>query len=132
MIISDAVAVRPLLYEKNLSGFSSNKSWIKVNDNYHSLNVQQQENDSESILSKYKQLIALRNSEPVLQYGVYEKLNILDDCILFTRRYQDSKITVLINFGKPFTFSLPNNAKILLGSPKLQSNNYLIFKESLK
>ncbi len=71
---------------ENLSGFSSSKSWIKVNNNYLSLNVEQQENDSESILSKYKQLIALRNSEPVLKYGSYEKLDIVDDCILFTRR----------------------------------------------
>jgi trehalose-6-phosphate hydrolase len=116
---------------ENLSGFSSNRSWIKVNDNYHSLNVQQQENDSESILSKYKQLIALRNSEPVLQYGVYEKLDIVDDCILFARKYQDSKITVLINFGKPFTFSLPNNAKVLLGTSNLQTDDFLIFQESI-
>ena len=116
---------------ENLSGFSASKSWIKVNDNYIKLNVQQQENNPESILSRYKQLIALRNSEPVLQYGSYEKLSITDDCILFTRKYQDSKITVLINFGIPFTYNLPKNAKTLLGSPFLQSNNYLIFKESL-
>lgn len=116
---------------EHLAGFSTSNSWIKVNDNYTKLNVQQQENDSESILASYKQLITLRNTEPVLQYGAYEKLSITDDCIQFTRKHKVSKITVLINFGKPFTYNLPKNAKTLLGSPFLQSNNYLIFKESL-
>ena len=80
------------------------------------------------MLSKYKQLIALRNSEPVLKYGLYKKLDIVDDCIFFTRAYQDSEITVLINFGAPFTFSLPDNSKILLGTVNLQTDDFLIFK----
>lgn len=117
---------------ENFAGFSLNKPWIEVNNNYSTLNVQEQEHDSESMLSKYKQLIALRNSEPVLQYGSYEKLEITDDCIHFKRTYQDSKINVLVNFGKPYTYNLPPNVKVILGSPILQSNNYLIFKESLK
>ncbi|MEN3324409.1 alpha-glucosidase [Mariniflexile soesokkakense] len=112
----------------DFSGFSKSKSWIKVHDNYLGINVQQQTNDTESMLSKYKQLIALRNSEPVLKYGSYKKLDIVDDCIFFTRAYQDSKITVLINFGAPFTFSLPNNSKVLLGTVNLQTDDFLIFK----
>lgn len=113
-----------------LSGFSSSKSWINLNPDYTTLNVRQQDKDSESMLSKYKQLIALRNSEPVLQYGSYEKLEINDNRIHFIRSYQDSKINVIINFGKPYTFDLPHNAKVLLGSPMLQTDDFLIFKES--
>ncbi len=87
------------------------------------------EKDSESMLSKYKRIINLRNSEPVLQYGSYEKLEINNNCISFTRSYQDSKINVIINFGKPFNFDLPDNSKILLGSPKLKTDGIFIFKE---
>ncbi len=112
-----------------LSGFSSSKSWIELNPGYATLNVEQQEKDPESILSKYKQLIALRNSEPVLQYGSYKKLEIKDDCIHFIRSYQDSKINVIINFGKPYAFNLPDNAKVLLGSSLLKTDDFLIFKE---
>ncbi|MDA3904651.1 MAG: alpha-glucosidase [Bacteroidales bacterium] len=110
-----------------LAGFSSSKSWIPLNPDYETLNVAIQENDLESMLSKYKQLIALRNSEPALQYGDYEKLSIQDDCIHFIRTYNDEKINVLINFGKPMVFDLPENANILLGTPMLQTDDLLIF-----
>ena len=113
----------------SLSGFSSSKSWIALNPDYPILNVFQQEKDSESMLSKYKRIINLRNSESVLQYGSYEKLEIKKDCIYFVRSYNNTKINVLINFGKPFTFDLPHNSKILLGSPKLGTDSFLIFKE---
>ncbi|WP_445955538.1 alpha-glucosidase [Yeosuana sp.] len=111
-----------------LAGFSSSKSWIKVNPNYTIVNVELQEKNPESMLSKYKQLIALRNSEPVLQYGNYESLEISKDCIYFVRTYENTKITVIINFGKSFTVNLPDNSIILSGSPILNTNDFLIFK----
>ena len=114
------------------SGFSVVKPWIKVNSNYEQLNVDSLAKNENSILNSYKKLIALRNSEPVFQYGNYEKLEIKNDCIHFIRSYQDAKINVLINLGKQYTFDLPKTAKVLLGSPILQSNNYLIFKETIK
>jgi len=113
-----------------LAGFSLAKSWIQLNPDYTTLNVAQQEKDTESMLSKYKQMIALRNAEPVLQYGSYEKLEIKGDCIHFIRSYQDSKINVIINFGESYTIDLPDNAIILLGSPILNTNDSFIFKES--
>jgi len=112
-----------------LAGFSSSKSWIPLNPDYSALNVALQENDSESMLSKYKQLIALRNSESALQYGAYEKLSIQDECIHFIRTYGDTKISVLINFGKPIVFELPENAEVLLGTALMQMDDFLIFKE---
>ena len=112
-----------------LSGFSSTKSWIALNPDYTTVNVEQQENDSESMLSKYKQLIALRNTEPVLQYGSYQELKIEKNRIHFTRTYQGSEISVIINFGKAYTFSLPKNAKVLLGTAKLQKDGFLVFKQ---
>jgi len=113
-----------------LSGFSSTKSWIAPNPDYITLNVTQQKKDAESMLSKYKQLIALRNSEPALQYGSYEELRIEDDCIHFIRSYHDSKINVIINFGKPYAIDLPDNSIVLLGSPILKTDDFIIFKES--
>ena len=113
-----------------LSGFSSTKSWIALNPDYITLNVAQQIKDAESMLSKYKQLIALRNSEPVLQYGSYKKLSIKDDCIHFIRSYHNSKINVIINFGKPYTIDLPDNSIVLLGSPILKTDDFIIFKQA--
>jgi trehalose-6-phosphate hydrolase len=112
-----------------LSGFSSTKSWVTLNPNYIALNVEQQNEDTESMLSRYRQLIALRNSEPILQYGSYKKLSFIDDRIQFIRSYQKSKITIIINFGKPDTIDLPDNSEVLLGSPVLDTDGFVVFKE---
>lgn len=113
----------------NFAGFSLSKPWIKVNDNYTTLNVQQQEHDLESMLSKYKQLIALRNSEPVLQYGKYKKLFFLNDLISFTREYNNEIIKCFFNFSENSKKIILNeNEKILIGKTVINPNNYLIIK----
>ena len=114
---------------ESFSGFSSSKSWIPLNPDYITLNVAQQEKDKESMLLKYRELIALRNAEPVLQYGYYDKLEMKDDCLHFVRSFNGSEISVIINFGKAVTFDLPEDAKILLGSSILQTDDVLIFKK---
>ncbi len=114
---------------ESFSGFSSSKSWIPLNPDYITLNVAQQEKDKESMLLKYRELIALRNAEPVLQYGSYEKLEMKDDRLHFVRSINGSEISVIINFGKAVTFDLPEGAKIFLGSSILQTDDVLIFKK---
>lgn len=114
----------------SLSGFSSVKSWMVLNPDYITLNVAIQEKDPESMLSKYRQIIALRNSEPVLQYGSYEKLSFNDNCIHFKRSYMHSSIDVMINFGEPLTIDLPDNSMVLLGSPVLKTNDFIIYKQN--
>jgi trehalose-6-phosphate hydrolase len=111
-----------------LSGFSSTKCWIPVNPDYTTLNVEQQEKDSASMLLKYKKLIALRNTEPALQFGSYDELYFSNDCIHFTRNFQGAKVCVIINFGEPFTLNLPGHAKVLLGNPVLETDGFIIFK----
>jgi len=113
-----------------LAGFSATKSWIPINPDYKTLNVAEQEKQEESMLSKYKGLINLRNTEAVLQYGEYEKLSIQDDCIQIVRIYEGTKVHVLLNFGKPLDFELPEKAIILLGSTRLETDDFLIFKIS--
>ena len=81
-----------------------------------------------SILNIYKKLIKLRNSEKVLQYGNYERLEYKKNQILFTRSYRGDKITVIINFGTEDTIILPVGGRILMGSAKLTSNSFLIYK----
>ncbi|MDA3882101.1 MAG: alpha-glucosidase [Bacteroidales bacterium] len=114
--------------DDSLSGFSSTKSWIALNPGYKTRNVERQSKNSESLLSKYKQLIALRNSEPVLQYGSYQKLSIKDDCIHFIRSIGTEKINVFINFGKRTTIDLPNQCVVLLGSSILETNEFIVYK----
>lgn len=112
-----------------LSGFSSTTSWLGINPDYLTLNAVVQEKNIVSMLTKYRQLIALRNSEPVLQYGNYEKLSFSNDCISFIRIYNKERIKCFFNFSKnPIEIALDSKEKVLLGKTTIRPNNYLIVK----
>ena len=114
---------------EHLAGFSDSSSWIKVNPNYKKLNVEMLETQNNSLLKEYKKLIALRNSEPVLQYGNYSQLSFSNDCISFVRTYKGEHITCYFNYGNnPLEIKVKSNEKILSGKSLLQPNNYLIVK----
>ena len=110
------------------AGFSTNKTWIKINPDYKEINVQELTKKEDAILNIYKALISLRNSEKVLQYGNYNKLEYKDDQILFTRSFDGNNISVIVNFGAVKKMTLPANAKILMGSTELESNGFVIYK----
>jgi len=122
----------PMQWDDNLNaGFTTGKPWIKVNDDYTKVNVQEALKQKSSILNTYKALLELRNNEKTLQYGRYENLEREGDIIQFTRIYKADKITVIINFGKEMNYDLPAGAKILMGNTVLKSNGFLIYKTSL-
>jgi trehalose-6-phosphate hydrolase len=110
------------------AGFTSGTPWIKVNENFREINVQQSLQPENSMLNEYKRLIALRNSEKALQYGNYKELNLQQDRIEFTRVFQNEKVTVLINFGEETNIIVPPDAHILMGSKALKTNDFLIYR----
>jgi glycosidase len=101
------------------AGFTTGTPWIKVNTDYDTINVARLLN-RQSILLKYKALVALRNSQPVLQYGNYTRLEYHNGRIEFTRSLPDAAITVILNFGAPYIYSLPDNAEVLAGQAELK------------
>lgn len=120
----------PMQWNKNaFAGFSTHEPWIKINENYLSVNVEGLQQDDKSILNIYRALIELRNKEKVLQYGDYDQLECIEDRIIFSRIYQDEKITVIVNFGEPVHILTPTNAALLMGNETLQTNSFLIYKE---
>ncbi|WP_339916956.1 alpha-glucosidase [Yeosuana marina] len=117
--------------DTEFAGFSNKKSWIKVNKNHLYLNVTTLEKNENSLLNKYRKLIALRNSEPVLQYGKYGQISFSNDLISFTRKYNGETIKCFFNFSEsPLEIILKENEKILLGKSIVQSNKFLIIKGS--
>jgi glycosidase len=119
----------PMQWNGNaFAGFSTQKTWIKTNPDYKQVNVQRLLNKENSMLSSYIKLIALRNNEKVLQYGNYERLEHTKNQILFTRSFEGDTITVIINFGAATAIKLPQGAKILMGNPKLKSNDFIIYR----
>ncbi|WP_243636307.1 alpha-amylase family glycosyl hydrolase [Flavobacterium aquariorum] len=119
----------PMQWNGNaFAGFSKEKTWIKINSDYKKNNVQELLNKENSILNRYKKLIALRNNEKALQYGAYNRLEHKSDQILFTRSFEGDQITVVINFGSEKKISLPKGGQILMGSTKLKTNDFIIYR----
>lgn len=119
----------PMQWNANsFAGFSTDKSWIKVNPDYKEINVQNLEKKQNSILKNFKALMALRNKEKALQYGKYDKLDYSDNQISYTRSFDGDTITTIINFGTEKKMKLPAAVKILMGSTKLGTNSFIIYK----
>ncbi|HSN47934.1 MAG TPA: alpha-amylase family glycosyl hydrolase, partial [Flavobacterium sp.] len=119
----------PMQWSANsFAGFSTQKSWIKINPDYKEVNVQNLEKKRHSILKNYKKLIALRNKEKALQYGKYEKLEYREEQISCTRSFDGDTITTIINFGRQKKMKLPSGAKILMGKTKLKTNSVVVYK----
>ena len=64
--------------EKN-AGFTTGSPWLKVNPNYPVINVQNQQENPDSVLGFYKTLIALRKAKPeALVYGEFHPVFLRD------------------------------------------------------
>nr|MCU0471358.1 alpha-amylase family glycosyl hydrolase [Arcicella sp.] len=93
------------------AGFTTGtKTWLKVNENYSSINVETQALDENSILNYYKKLIQLRKNTPTLIYGDYDDLR--PDCNAvwaYTRKWQNDTLLIIHNFTEStqnFTLNL--------------------------
>lgn len=85
-------------------GFTAGVPWLKENDNYKEINVAAQEQDPDSVLNYYRQLIALRKSKAykeLFTYGtctqIYPEQTTL---FAYERELNTQKVIVLANFGE--------------------------------
>lgn len=98
--------------EKN-SGFSKGTPWIKVNNNYKKINVEDQLKDEDSILNFYKKMISIRKENKTLAYGKYDIL--MDNnanVYAYTRKDENGEFLIVTNISKevedisvPYDFS---------------------------
>lgn len=86
------------------AGFTTGTPWLKVNSNYKDINVQNQENDLDSVLNYYRKLLATRKSpeyKELFTYGVFEPAYEDTEYVMAYYRVSDNKrILVAANFGK--------------------------------
>lgn len=104
------------------AGFTKGTPWLKLNDNYHSINVKSQIDNPDSVLNYYKALIHLRKSEAYQEtftYGKFVPAYMDSDTVMAYYRQTDSqKILVAANFGEDpvsLTLEVPA-AKVLLSN----------------
>jgi alpha-glucosidase len=102
------------------AGFSKTKPWLPVPPSYKTHNVDAELKDSNSVLSVYRQLLALRHKEPALINGTYVALNEDDPNVLsYLRKGTDEGVLVLLNMsGSPQKVGL-NLSSAGFTSPKL-------------
>ncbi|NKI31551.1 alpha-glucosidase [Croceivirga thetidis] len=83
------------------AGFTNGTPWLQLNPNYIDINVSQQENDSNSILNYYREMVQFRKENDVLVYGDYECLNEDDNELFVYRRWdKDVEFLILHNFSE--------------------------------
>ena len=92
----------PIQWDDSVNaGFNEgHETWIKVNPNYLDINVKNQQDDPNSILSFYKELLRIRKHSEysnTLVYGKFESyLNENKDVFVYTRE-EDKKLCVISN-----------------------------------
>ncbi len=82
------------------AGFSKVKPWLPVPASAKTHNVASEMKDSDSVLSFYRQLLALRHKEAALLEGSYIPLNQDDPNVLsYVRMYKGEAILVILNMS---------------------------------
>lgn len=85
------------------AGFSAATPWLRVNPEYHEVNVARQQHEPRSVLNFYRRLITLRAAEPALIYGEYGLLLKTNRQIYAYTRTLDGQGCVIISnlTGRP-------------------------------
>ncbi len=89
--------------ENEYGGFSKAKPWLGMNENYNSINVEQQEKDPDSILNFYRKMIQTRQSgeaSECLIYGDIEPILTEHPVIMaYKRKWNGKKVVCYFNFS---------------------------------
>lgn len=112
------------------AGFTSGKPWLKINQNYQTINAAAQEKEENSPLNYFRRMIKFRKENEVLIYGNSEYYDLENENVFaYKREFESRKLFVLINFKETeATANVPfdlNSAKYLFG-------NYESFNGTLK
>lgn len=102
------------------AGFSTATPWLKVNHNYHDINVESALKDPNSIFYFYQRLIQLRHELPVITDGRFALVseNEKDDAVFaYTRQNNTQTLLIIANFtDQTLTrhYPLPTQHKLLI------------------
>ncbi|MGM0874752.1 MAG: glycoside hydrolase family 13 protein [Bacillota bacterium] len=115
---------------KGFGGFSEVKPWLGMNENYKTINVEQQEQDPNSILHFYKKIIQVRQSSEASECLIYGEIEpILEEhptIVAYKRRLNAEEVVCYFNFSS-------DSQKVKLDHNKYDVllNNYKEEKESI-
>jgi alpha-glucosidase len=82
------------------AGFTTGKPWLPIPESAKTYNVAVESKDPHSILSFYRQVLALRKSEAAFLEGAYVALNESDPNVMsYLRKSKGETILVVLNFS---------------------------------
>ncbi|PKQ81699.1 trehalose-6-phosphate hydrolase [Aeromonas sobria] len=84
--------------DTNHASFSTVTPWIQVNENYHSINVANQQHDDNSVFNCYRKLISLRKKLDIIREGDFTMLGSdTSNHICYSRQWQGKTLIVMAN-----------------------------------
>lgn len=103
------------------AGFTAGTPWLKINQNFSAINAAEQEQNANSCLNYFRQIVKLRKKELALIYGEYQLLDESNENIYsYTRTLDDKKLLIMLNFTAQNSVAATNlglsQAKVLLGN----------------
>jgi alpha-glucosidase len=90
------------------AGFSEVKPWLPVNANHNTINVENEQNENDSLYTVYQTLIKLRRKNPALQKGDFNIIKKGNNGIMvYNRMLESENLTIALNFTpKPLEVKL--------------------------
>ena len=91
----------PLQWDASkFGGFSTTKPWIDVNENYNKINVELQQDNSDSILNYYREIIRIRKNNSTLIYGDFLDMEPSNEKLYVYKRWDQQKTYfIVLNFS---------------------------------
>jgi alpha-glucosidase len=97
---------------KENAGFTTAKPWLPLNADWPARNVARMTEESQSILTLYRRLLALRRDCLALSMGHFVLLDVEDDILAYARRHGSERLIVALNLGgRPHRLQLPGWAR---------------------
>lgn len=116
----------PFLWSNDkYAGFSKNKPWLGLNDNYKEINANDQLHDNNSVFMFYKEMISFRQSSEyseILTYGDIEEINAEDDVIAYVRTYGDMELECYFNMSNQLKTIKTNKREIVFTNQRNSIN----------
>jgi alpha-glucosidase len=122
-----------------LAGFSAHVPWLPIGADYERSNVARQKDDPASMLSLYRNLIALRHRTPALRRGSYWPLAVGEHVLAYERVAEGERVLVALNLanglrqiqlpswvGNHLLLSTHGDQSSALAEQRLQANEGII------
>jgi alpha-glucosidase len=81
------------------AGFTKGAPWLPIADDYQTVNVAQERNHPDSILTLYQRLIELRRAEPALSVGEFAPLPAGGDLMAYVRKANERRLLIVLNLS---------------------------------